>query len=115
MVEGLNTGMISKVNYSDETPDLASSPVLAPTLFSIFLSAMLDVAFHDVDDGVYIQSRQDADLFNVSHFRTKTKSTQRLVRELLFANDSARVAHTPEQIQHIVDDFYTASKKFGLP
>ena len=39
-----------------------------PTLFSIFLSAMLDEAFRDMGDGVYIQSRQSADLFNVAHF-----------------------------------------------
>ena len=65
---------------------------MAPTLFSVFLLAMLEEAFRDLDDGVYIQSRQDADLFNVSHFRAKTKSTQTLVRELLFADDSALIA-----------------------
>ena len=31
--------------------------VLVLTLFSIFLSAMLDEAFQDMGDGVYIQSR----------------------------------------------------------
>ena len=40
--------------------------VLVPTLFSIFLSAMFDEAFRDMGDGVYIQSRQSADLFNAS-------------------------------------------------
>ena len=70
--------------------------VLAPTLFSIFLSAMLDEAFRDVGDGVYIQSRQIADLFNVAHFRAKTKNTRILMRE------------------KIVDAFSDASKKFYL-
>ena len=46
------------------------------TLFSIFLSAMLDEAFLDIIDGAYIQSRQSADLFNVAHFRAKTKTTE---------------------------------------
>ena len=58
---------------------------LAPTLVSIFLSAMFDEAFRDIGDGVYIQSRQSADLFNAVHFRAKTKTTQILMRELLFA------------------------------
>ena len=49
--------------------------VLAPTRFSIFQSAMLDEAFRDMGDGVYIQTRQSADIFNVAHFRAKTKST----------------------------------------
>ena len=88
--------------------------VLAPTLFSIFLSAMLDKAFRDMGDGVYIQSRQSTDLFNVAHFRAKTESTQILVRELLFADDSALVARSAEEMQKIVDAFSNASKKFGL-
>ena len=70
--------------------------------FSIFLSAMLEEAFRDMGDGVYIQSRQDADLFNVAHFRAKTKTAQILVRELLYADDSALVAHSAEEIQRIV-------------
>ena len=39
-------------------------------------------------------SRQSADLFNVIHFRAKTKTTRILMRELLFADDSALVAHS---------------------
>ena len=70
---------------------------------------MLDEAFRDmgVGGGVYIQSRQQSvDLFNVAHFRAKTKTTRILLRELLFADDSA--------LQNIVDAFSDASKKFGL-
>ena len=88
--------------------------VLAPTLFSIFLSAMLDEAFRDTGDGIYIQSRQSADLFNVAHFRAKTNTTRILMKELLFADDSALVAHSAEEMQKIVDAFSDASKKFGL-
>ena len=77
---------------------------------SSYISAMLDEAFRDMGDGVYIQSRQCADLFKVAHFRAKTKTT----RILLFADDSALVAHSAEEMQKIVDAFYDASKKFGL-
>ena len=86
--------------------------VLAPMLFSIFLSAMLEDAFRDIGDGVYIQSRQSAPLFNVAHFRAKT--TRILMRELLFADDSALVAHSAEEMQKIVDAFSNAAKKFSL-
>ena len=57
---------------------------------------MLEEAFKDMGDGIYIQSRQNADLFTVAHFRAKTKTTNILVRELL------------------VDAFANASSKFGL-
>jgi hypothetical protein len=121
MIESLHTGMKAKVKEAGETSDsfpvsngVKQGCVLAPTLFSIFLSAMLEEAFRDLEEGVYIQSRQDANLFNVSHFKAKTKTTQILVRELLFADDSALVAHTPKQMQCVVDAFSAASKKFGL-
>ena len=65
-------------------------------------------------DGVYIQSRQSADVFNVAYFRAKTKTTRILMRELLYADDSALVAHSAEEMQKIVDAFSDASKKFGL-
>ena len=83
-------------------------------LFSIFLSAMLDEAFRGMGGGVYIQSRQNADLFKVAHFRAKAKSTRILMRELLFAYDSALVAHSAEEMQKILDVFFDVSKKFGL-
>ena len=36
------------------------------------------------------------------------------MRELLFADDSALVAHSAEEMQKMVDAFSDASKKFGL-
>ena len=121
MIEALHTGMMANVSVGGEvsesfsvTNGVKEGCVLAPTLFSIFLSAMFDDAFRDMVDGVYIQSRQSADLFNVAHFRAKTKSTRILMRELLFADDSALVAHSAEEMHNIVDTFSNASKKFGL-
>ena len=87
MIEALYTG--KSRNYS--VLQMGSSKV-----FPVFLSAMLDEAFRDMGDGVYIQSRQSADLFNVAHFRAKTKTTRILMRELLFTDYSALVAHSAE-------------------
>ena len=124
MIEALHTGMMANVSVGGEVSESFSVKngvkqgcVLARMLFSIFLSAMLDEAFRDMGDGIYIQSRQSADLFNVAHFRAKTKTTPGswiLMRELLFADDSALVAHSAEEMQKIVDAFSDTSKKFGL-
>ena len=62
----------------------------------------------------YSPDRSSADLFNVAHFRMKTKTTRILMRVLLFADDSALVAHSAEEMQKIVDAFSDASKEFGL-
>ena len=102
MIESLHTGMmVNGGEVSDTfaiTNGVKQGRVLAPTLFSIFLSAMLEEAFRDMGDGIYIQSRQNADLFTVAHFRAKTKTTNILVKELLFADDSALIAHSGEEI-----------------
>ena len=80
MIEALHTGMVANVSVGGEvsesfsvTNGVKQGYVLAPTLFFIFLSAMLDEAFRDMGDGVNIQSRQSADLFNVAH--SKRRST----------------------------------------
>jgi len=41
-----------------------------PTLFSLYLSAMLEVAFKDSSEGVYIKTRKEANLFDVTHFKS---------------------------------------------
>ena len=76
---------------------------------------MLEDAFRDMGDGVYIQSRQNTDFFfTVTHFRAKTKTSNILVRELLFADDRALIADSAEEIHRIVDVFANASSMFGL-
>ena len=60
--------------------------VLASTLFSLYLSAVLEIAFDDSLDGVSSQTRHNADLFNVAHFKAQTKTSQKIVREMLFAD-----------------------------
>ena len=115
MIEALHTGIMANISVGGEVSNgVKQGCVLAPTLFSIFLSATLNEAFRDMGGGVYIQSRQNADLFNVAHFRAKTKTIRILMRTLLFADDSTLVAHSAEEMQKIVDAFSEASKKFGL-
>ena len=118
MIEVLHAGTIANVIVGGEvsesfnvTNGVKQGCIRAPKLFSLFLLAMLDDMFRDMGDGVHIQSRQNADLFYVAHFRAKTKTTQILTRELLYADDSAPSA---EEMQKIVDVFSDASNKFGL-
>jgi len=83
------SGFIS--NYFAVTNQVKQGCVLPPTLFSIFLSAMLEL-------------RKEADLFNVTYFKSKTKTTIGLVRDLLFADD----------MQTLDNIFVNAARNFRL-
>ena len=75
---------------------------------------MFEVAVSEIQKGVYIQTRKEALLFNVARFKSKSKSVSNLVKNLLFADDNALVAHTLNDIQVFVDRFATAAKQFSL-
>ena len=88
--------------------------VLAPTLFAIFFSMMLQEATADVTEGLYIRYRTDGGIFNLRRLQAKTKTTERNITELLFADDCALLAHTEEALQLIVSRFSAAAKAYGL-
>ena len=48
--------------------------VLAPTLFGIFFSMLLQYAYVDCTEGVYFWTRSDRKLFNIARLRAKTKA-----------------------------------------
>ena len=120
MIESLHTGIMVNVRNGGELYDTFSITngvkqwcVLTPTLFSIFLSAMLEEAFRDMGDGIYIQSRQNADLFTVAHFRAKTKKHKYTCERTAFCRRQRTNSPSAEEIQRIVDGFANESSKFG--
>ena len=58
--------------------------------------------------------RSDGKLFSLSRLRAKTKVREVLIRDMLFADDAALVAHSVEQLQRLMDGFSTASSILGL-
>lgn len=115
--EGMYARVCSNGQFSEPikiTNGVKQGCVLAPTLFSIYLSAVIEDAFRDSNKGVHIQSRPGADLFNLSNFKSKTKTKLCNVRELMFADDTALVAHTLEDMQDIVTAFAKSAHDFGL-
>ena len=88
--------------------------VLAPTLFGIFFSTLLNNAFRESREGIYLHTRSDGGLFRLSRLRARRKIRRRTVKDLLFADDAAFVTHTEEELQSLMDRFSKTCQDFGL-
>ena len=76
---------------------------------------ILKQAAEDLDDeGVYVRYRLDGSLFNLRRLQAHTKTQERLVQDLLFADDAALVAHSGRALQCITSCFADASRMFAL-
>ena len=87
--------------------------VLAPALFGIF-AVMLKYAFGPAAEGIYLQTRAEGKLFNLSRLRAKTKVELRCLHDFLFADDAAVTAHSAEDLQQLMARFSYACQDFGL-
>ena len=64
--------------------------------------------------GAYITFRTNGNIFNLQRLKAKTKITELLVRDLLFAEDCALTAHSINDINRITDSFAKAARRCGL-
>ncbi len=88
--------------------------VIAPTLFSIFVAAILHLTSKHLPQGINIMYRTDGQLLNISRFRAKGKTTTISIMELQYADDNALVALSEEDIQCTLSIFAKAYKQLGL-
>ena len=88
--------------------------ILAPTLFGIFFAVMLKHTFGPSAEGIYLRTRTDRKLFNLSRLRAKTKVQLRCLHDFLFADDAAVTAHSAEDLQQLMTHFSDACQDFGL-
>ena len=114
-------GMVARVQDQGQTSEPSSVTngtkqgcVMAPLLFALVFSAMLYDAFHDNDLGALIRFRTDGNVFNLRRLNSKTRTSKVLIRDLLFADDCALLAHTVEDIQAITNAFARSVRRFGL-
>ena len=88
--------------------------VLASTLFVIFFLLLLKQAFGTAEESVYLHTRTDEKLFNTIRLKAKTKVKKTIIRDMLFADDAAVAAHSPSQLQSLMERFANACTAFGL-
>ena len=121
MIESFHTNMRGTVQFDGSTSEsfpilsgVKQGCVLAPTLFGIFFSVVLNHAFRNNEYGVYLHSRSDGRLFNIRRLKAETKIRHVLIRELLFADDAAIVAHSQADLQQLINSLAKSCDQFGL-
>ena len=66
--------------------------VLAPTLLGLFFAVLLKHAFGPAAAGIYLRTRTDGKLINLSRLRAKTKVQLRYLRGFLVADNASATA-----------------------
>ena len=96
IIRSFHEGMVARVQDQGQTSEPFSVTngtkqgcVMAPLLFTLVFSAMLNGAFHDNDLGALIRFRTDGNVFNLRRLNSKTRTSKVLIRGLLFADDCA--------------------------
>ena len=121
LIISFHSNMKATVQFDGRTSDpfdinsgVKQGCVLAPTLFSIYFAVLLENAFRNSPGDVYLKWRADGSLFNLSRLKATTKTTVSLIRDLLFADDAALVAHDETTLQKMMNMLSTACNKFSL-
>ena len=61
--------------------------VLAPVLFNLFITCVLNHAVRDLEKAAYLRYRLEGSLFDLRRLTDKTKTVGKIVLEALFADD----------------------------
>ena len=77
--------------------------VLAFTRFAIYVASLFHHAFGGNKDGVYLRTRFNGSLFYLKRLKLKRLTTEVLIRELLFADDTAKPAHSEVTLRRLTD------------
>ncbi|MCP4267312.1 MAG: hypothetical protein GY777_17355, partial [Candidatus Brocadiaceae bacterium] len=121
IVKSFHTNTRATIQYDGSVSDsfeiksgVKQGCVLAPTLFGIFFSMLLKHAFGSSTIGIKLHTRSDGNLFNPASLRAKRNRKVVTIRDLLFADDAALVAHSAQDLQTLLNQFSSACSDFGL-
>ena len=88
--------------------------MLAPVLFNLFFTCVLNHGIRILGYGVYLLYRLDGSLFGLRRRTAKTETVKKTVLEVLFAGDCALMVHRESDLQIIVHKSAEASCLFSL-
>ncbi len=88
--------------------------VIAPTLFTLFMGAVLQIAKLHLTDGVGITYRLAGKVLNLRRLQSKNKVSSSTTVELQYTDDTAVCSSTEAGLQRTTDAFANAYGRLGL-
>ncbi len=85
--------------------------IIAPTVFAIFIAAILHLIGEELLQGIPIMYRTDGRLFNLNRFKAKSKVNCTTITELQYTDNNVISA---EDLQGILNAFAKAYRALGL-
>ena len=85
---------------TDSNPAVRVSAILLSIFFSMTFKQATDDL--DDDDGVHIKYRMDSSLLNLRHIKARTKTRERMWRDLIFGRSCSRLPHRASYAAHHV-------------
>ncbi|XP_069176132.1 uncharacterized protein [Procambarus clarkii] len=121
MIQSFHKDMKGTVMYDGSTSEpfninsgVKQGCVLAPTLFGIFFAILVKHAFGTTTEGIYLRTRSDGKLYNLSRLRANAKVHMRILRKFLFVDNASLTIHTAEGLQQLLNRSAAACSVFGL-
>ncbi|VDN11812.1 unnamed protein product [Dibothriocephalus latus] len=109
----LHDGMMISETFA-VTNGLKQGCVLAPTRFSLMVSATLIDAYRDESRGIPINYRTDGHILNILRMQASTRVSATTVHYLLSVDDCAVNNTTNTDMQRRMDPFALGCANFGL-
>ena len=75
---------------------------------------MFAAAFQELGEGIPIRYKLNDRIFDSRNQQSKTAVYKTFIRELLYADDCALIAHAQQELQDMLSRFSSAVSKFGL-
>ena len=82
--------------------------------FQLHIQCNAPLYFKAADPGIEITYLTDGGVYESQCLKAVTKVSKALVRDLLYADDCAIVAHSGEDLQHLANALSIATKRYGL-
>ena len=120
LIRALHDGMFGRVLHQGALSDpfsinggLRQGCPLAPVGFSLYVAALINEIPPEMP-AIDLRFRMDGGAFNLKRLKARARTSNTLIRELQYADDSATPCQSAEDLQRTANAYNSAYERFGM-